>query len=116
MSNRPVFDAIKRFDFEFTTQQTDTVLWTPGNGGRFVITDVIVSVNGPNNGTVTIFEDTNAAGNWLFKQDVEPSTDPPVRYVESLKTPFVAKVIDHELKITTSAAITLRVHIRGYEV
>jgi hypothetical protein len=108
--------AIKRVGYEFTTAQTDTVLWTPIAESRFVITDYEIYVGGATGGTIAIFNDNNGPMNWMIKTDVAPATTGPVSFNSFYTTPFVATNKNDRLKITTSAAITVRVLLRGYDV
>lgn len=99
--------------YEFTTKQTDTILWTPVSGKKFIVTDFHIIGLGNTSGVITIFDETNSSTNWLFRGNIDPKLAPYI--ICSLKTPFVSSTINNSLKITTSSAVKFSVIIFGYE-
>lgn len=101
-------------DFSFTTQQTNTDLWIPEASHRFVITDINYSTIDA--GIITFFDQTNATGNIIHQIQTVPPTGVgqfvPVRFV----MPYVSDAIDNRVRLTTSAAMTIRGVISGYEI
>lgn len=109
------FEPIHK-DAEFTTQQTATALWTPASGKKIIITDVSVIVGGATDGTVSIFNGSgDTSGNRIFRGTIAVSTNKNFVYSQRLGTPFMG-VVDGIIKITTSAAMTVDVLLRGYEI
>lgn len=104
-----------RKDFSYSTTQTNTVLWTPASGKKFVVTDYILNIRNSTLGaiTVTIFDDTNATGNILYKQNLESGTNYDIP--SNLVTPFVSGAANRSLKITTSGNLMISGTISGYE-
>jgi len=105
--------ALKTYSYEFTTTQTGTILFAAQDASsRFVITDWEINVGGATNGTVTLFDETNAAASLMFKHDVVA----PNRFQSNYSNPFVSAIKGNNLRLTTSAGITLRILVRGYHV
>jgi hypothetical protein len=103
-------------DFMATTQQTDTSIWTPVLGNRYVVTDLVIVASGTTNAIVSIYDDTDVLGNRIFRAPIEVVTNKQFEWSHSFKTPFTAPVADTSLKITTSAAIDVDISIHGYEI
>jgi hypothetical protein len=103
-------------DATFSTTQTDTPIWTPETGKRFVVTDLQVSCGGVTDSVVTIFDDTNVLGNRLFNASVDVTNNKQFFANIPLKTPYLGASINNSLKLTTSAAIDIDVIMHGYEV
>lgn len=108
------FAAVRK-GFSFTTTQTAASIWAPATGRKFVVTDLILSV--ATDGNVKIFDETDAAANWLINADftvtgVAGSNQFPI----NLRTPFVSSTTNNNLKITTSTTMTVRGTVFGYEI
>lgn len=99
----------------YSTQQASTALWTPASGKTIVVTDMIIIVGGSTDGEVKIFDNTDAAGNYLFKGSLEVATNKNAIITHAFSTPFVASAEDNVIKVTTSAAMTIDVMLHGYE-
>lgn len=105
-----------RKDFSYTSSQTNTIIWTPASGKRYIVTDFILNIR--NNSlaaiTLTIFDETNAAGNILYKANFESGTnyDAVCNYV----TAFISNAENRSLKITTSGNLMISGTIQGYEI
>jgi len=102
------------FDFSYTTQQTGVALWTPTSGKKFVVTDYTFSVEG--SAIVTVFDQTDATGNRLFNSDLKVTAGTSILIDHAYTLPFVSAATNNVLKLTTSAAITIRGTIHGYEI
>lgn len=103
-------------DVSYTTAQTGTAIWTPASGKTYHITDASIIVGGTTDGIVTLFDNTDATGNRLFKGAIEVTTNKQFVWDHQLKTTFRGAAADNVLKITTSANITIDVILHGYEV
>lgn len=104
-----------RKDFSYSTAQTNTIIWTPASGKKFVVTDIVMNVRNSTLGALTlaIFDDTNAAGNSLHKATYESGANTDV--ISNLGTPFVSNALNQSLKITTSGGLTISGTVWGYE-
>lgn len=99
----------------FTSQQTDTLLWTPTPGTRFVLTEVNLSMGGTVNGIITIFEETNNLQNQILRTHVKVGGNNSEKRDSAFRTPYVSQIKNGTIRITSSAAITFSVHLRGFE-
>ena len=105
----------------FSTQQTGTALWTPASGKKVAVSNLNVSISGVTTGRVTIwFGDpgdttyTEGTDVCLFDGDFAPTAAIPV----FIAIPFDYDILcrkDCILRLTTSAAITCRIQVFGYE-
>jgi len=102
------------FDFSYTTQQTGVALWTPTSGKKFVVTDYTFSVEG--SAIVTVFDQTDATGNRLFNAELKVTAGTSILIDHAYTLPFVSAATNNILRLTTSAAITIRGTIHGYEI
>lgn len=91
---------------DYSTAQTDTNLWTPTSGKKFVITDIIISTD--TSMTVTLKDDTTTIRKYYLQANTT--------IVENLHTPYTSIAADNILKITSSAAGNHYISIQGYEV
>jgi len=101
----PAYTPVKKTGF-YTTQQTDTILWDPTAGKKFVITDIVVSV-----GTamaVHLEDGTTKIWGWDFAAKGG--------CVINLQTPDASSTADNNLTITMSAAGICNIKVLGYEV
>ncbi len=108
------FDAVRK-DFSYSTAQTNTVIWTPASGKKYVVTDLTMNIRNNTLGaiTVTIFDDTNASGNILYKANFEAGSN--FDTASNFITSFVSSGINKSLKITTSGALMISGTFQGYE-
>ena len=108
------FSPIKK-DFSYSTTQTNAVIWTPTSGKKFIVTDYSMNIRNSTLGalTVTIFDETNAAGNILYKATFESGAN--YDNICNFVTPFVSGALNRSLKITTSGGLTISGSIQGYE-
>lgn len=104
-----------RKDFSYTTTQTNTVIWTPASGKKYVVTDLVMNIRNSTLGTitVTIFDETNSAGNILYKANFEAGSN--FDTASNFITSFVSSNINRSLKITTSGGLTISGTFQGYE-
>ncbi len=110
-------------DVEYTTAQTGTAIWTPPTGKKFVVTDVTIATGGTTAGVVTLWQGASGDTTYsvgtdpaIFKGEFAPSANSKPGFVKQWKVPYVSTTVDHILRITTSAAITIYVQVDGYEI
>ena len=103
-------------DASFTTAQTNTVLWDPGAGKRFYVTDLIIAVSGNTDGTMTIFDETNVTGKRLWRGVLDPSNQFGIYLHIPLGVPFASSGDGNKLRITTDANIAVDIVVHGYVV
>jgi hypothetical protein len=113
-------------DGEYSTTQTGVALWTPTAGKKFVVTDFTISTGGTTAGIVTLWQGagggtpdtTYTAGTdpALFRGEFSPSATAKPGIAKVLTVPFVSSTVDHVLRVTTSAAMTIYVQVNGYEI
>jgi len=108
------FDSVRK-DFTYSTTQTNAVIWTPTSGKKFIVTDFALNIRNSSLGalSVSIFDDSNATGNFLYKANFESGANYDA--VSNLVTEFVSSAINKSLKITTSGALMISGTIQGYE-
>ena len=112
--DRVNFTPVKK-DFTYSTTQTNAVIWAPTSGKKFVVTDYTINIRNNTLGaiTLTIFDETNSAGNILYKANFEAGTN--YDNVCNFVTPFLSGALNRNLKITTSGALLISGFIQGYE-
>lgn len=110
-------------DAEYTTAQTGAALWTPTTGRRFVVTDITITAGGTTSGIVTLWQGASGDTTYtagtdpaIFRGEFAPSTNSKPGVVKSFTPPFQSSTVDHVLRVTTSAAMTLYVQVNGYEI
>lgn len=110
-------------DGEYTTAQTGTTIWTPTTGKRFVVTDITISTGGTTAGIVTIWQGAAADTAYtagtdpvIFRGEFAPTATAKPGVVKTFPLPFISGTVDHQVKVTTSAAMTIYVQINGYEI
>jgi len=108
---------------EYTTTQTGAALWTPATGKKFAITDLTITTGGTTTGLVTLWQGATADTTYtlgtdpvIFRGTFAPSANAFPGVVKPFPVPFVASTIDHILRVTTSAAMTIYVQVNGYEI
>lgn len=110
-------------DAEYTTAQTGAALWTPASGRRFVVTDITITTGGTTAGIVTLWQGASGDTTYtagtdpaVFRGEFAPSNTTKPGVVKSFTPPFTATVVDHVLRVTTSAAMTVYIQVNGYEI
>lgn len=110
-------------DAEYATAQTGVTIWQPASGKKFVVTDFTISSGGTTAGVVTIWQGATADTTFnagvdpvIFKGEFAPSATAKPGAIKSFPVPFISSTVDHAIKVTTSAAMTLYVQINGYEI
>lgn len=108
---------------EYTSAQTGTAIWTPGSGKKFVVTDLTISTGGTTAGIVTVWQGASADTTYtagtdpvVFRGEFAPSATARPGMVKSFTLPFVSSTVDHILRVTTSAAMTVYIQVNGYEI
>lgn len=122
------FDRWASKDGSYTTQQTGVALWTPTTGlsqTRLAVVSVDIQCGGTTAGNVMVW--FGASGDTTFTQ----GTDQPLTYMDCgtpSATNAPGKVFafgsvgvpslnpGYILRVTTSAALTVRVIVHGYEL
>ena len=97
-------------DFDFVGAQTAQILWDPGAGKKFVVSDIVLSSNG--NAAVTIFDETNSAGNIIYKGKLINGTNIPI----NLRVPIESIAYANKLKFTSVGVGDVSGVIVGYEI
>jgi hypothetical protein len=110
-------------DAEYTTAQTGAALWTPTTGRRFAVSDITITTGGTTSGIVTVWQGaggdttyTVGTDNAIFRGEFAPSATVKPGAVKSFNVPYVSTTVDHVLRVTTSAAMTVYVQVNGYEI
>ena len=103
-------------DSHYTTAQTGADIWTPSSDKKFVVTDLDIICGGTTDAVVTLFDETNSAGNIIFKGIIDVSNNKQFVFSKTFRTPFISSAANNDLKITTSAGITIDIIIHGYEI
>lgn len=102
-----------------TSQQAGTDVWSPQSGKRIAVTDLTVSAYGSTSGKVTLWFGDNADTSYTAGTDqvLENVNLAPVSGLAKAygAAPVVCMAPDRELHLTTDAAISLDIVIRGYE-
>lgn len=104
-----------RKDFFFNVSTTDTPIWTPATGRRFVITDCYLSIRNTAlvDASVLIFDGSNASGNFLFRGNFDSGENANIPL--TMKTDFVSQAIDNILRITINRNLIISGVLMGYE-
>jgi len=110
-------------DGEYTTTQTGTALWTPTTGKRFVVTDLSITTGGTTAGIVTLWQGASADTTYtagtdpaIFRGEFAPSANAKPGVIKPFPLPYVSTTVDHILRVTTSAGMTIYVQVNGYEI
>ena len=108
---------------EYTTAQTGTALWTPTTGKRFAVTDITITTGGTTAGIVTVWQGASADTTYtvgtdpvVFRGEFAPSATARPGAIKTFAVPFVSSTVDHILRVTTSAAMTVYIQVNGYEI
>jgi hypothetical protein len=108
--------AIWRAGIDVTGIATDQVVKAPTavfHPRRLIITGYALSMSGT--GTIRIFDETNAADNWIFAGEVK-SNDQSVISNHTFTPPFVTSAQGNSIKITTTGTPTIHGILTGYEI
>lgn len=107
----------------YTTTQTGTSIWTPSTGKRIAITYLSVASYGTTAARVIIWfgasaDTTYTAGTdqLVWAGSFAPSANSKPGAIIQLPFGINAVTADHQLRITTDAAISLDLTIYGYEI
>ncbi len=108
--------------FNATSTQTGTDVWTPGGGKRIAVTSVVIGTYGTTAARVILWFGANADTTFsegtdqtILKASFAPSTTSKPGLVFTPAVPIYAVTADHEIHITTDAAISIDVTVHGYE-
>ncbi len=106
----------------YTTQQTGASMWTPSSGKKISVTYLAISSYATTAGRVLVW--FGAAGDTTYTAGTDqlvwagsfaPSANAKPGAIVQLPFGVTAVTADHQLRITTDAAISLDVTIYGYE-
>lgn len=107
---------------EYTTVQTGAAIFAPTAGKRFAVSSLTISVGGTTAGIVTVWQGSSADTTYtagtdpaIFRGEFAPSATVRPGVVKTFPVPFVSSTADHQIRVTTSAGMTLYVQISGYE-
>ena len=107
-----------------TTTQTGTDVWSPASGKRIAVTDITISAYGTTAGRVILWFGDNADTTYTAGTDqvLETASFAPSATVKSglakvygALNPVFCTTADRELHLTTDAAMSLDITLRGYE-
>lgn len=99
-----------RKQVSYTAGQTDIALWTPGAGKKFII--VLLSITATGAGTLKLFDNTDAAGNYFFFGTTTVGMDRDI----APGTPLPSSTANNVLRYTSGAGSTGDIVVVGYEV
>jgi hypothetical protein len=106
----------------YTTQQTGAVIWDPTAGKKIAITHFTVGAYGTTAGRLILWLGANADATYsagtdqlVFAGSFAPSTTVKSGAVVCPPTPIFCTTADHELHITTDAALSVDIAVYGYE-
>ena len=88
---------------------TDGIVWSPGTGAKWAVTDLIISVSAAT--TVTLEDDLAAGDSVVMKLDLAANGGAVI----NLQTPLVSAEKDADLLVTTSAG-NIYITAVGYEI
>jgi hypothetical protein len=89
--------------------QTDTIVWSPAAGKKWVITDLICSLSAA--GTITFEEDKTGGDEVVFALDWAANGG----VSSNLQTPIFGTEDDADLIVTTTAG-NVKILVLGYEI
>jgi hypothetical protein len=94
---------------------TGQEIYDPGTDGKFVVTGVYLSAEG--SGLITIFDETDAADNWIATFNVKATTgDSKIISQNMHSSPFVSSAAGNKIKITTDGSAVCRGTVFGYVI
>jgi hypothetical protein len=106
-----------RKDFEFLLSQVGTDVWIPAAGKKFVITSFTLFGSGTTDSIITLFDQTDVAGNRLFRGFFDVSTNSPIFTSTYLgDSPFISSTENNTLKFSSSAGVDIFGALYGYEI
>lgn len=105
-------------DAAYTTTQTSTIIVPLSTGKKTAITDISISVGGTTSGIIGIYEGAGAislvTNTVVYRGEFAPSTSSKPGVVKQFNVPYVTTGTGIDIRITTSAAMTVNVQINGY--
>lgn len=115
--------ALIKKSFNATTTQTGADVWTPASGKKVRITDIIIGTYGTADGArLILFMSANADTTYSegtdetpFKGSFAPSATLKPGAVIHFDPAWEAATADHELHVTTDAAMDFDLVVLGYE-
>jgi hypothetical protein len=114
--------ALIKKSYNTTSQQTGADVWTPAAGKKIRITDIQVATYGTTGGRLILFMSANADTTYTegtdetpHKASYVPSATVKPGAIIHFDPAWEAGTADHELHITTDAAISVDLVVLGYE-
>ena len=108
--------------YNTTSQQTGADVWSPTSGKKIAVTSLIIGTYGTTAGRLILWFGANADTTYsegtdeaLFKASFAPSATVKPGAVVNFNPPFFAATADHEIHITTDAALSVDIVVVGYE-
>lgn len=118
---KPPATQVKK-SYNTTSQQTGADVWSPGSGKKIRVSNLIIGTYGTTAGRLILWFGANADTTYsegtdeaLFKASFAPSATAKPGAVVTFTPPFEAGTADHELHITTDAALSVDIVVVGYE-
>jgi hypothetical protein len=115
--------ALVHRDNQYTTAQTGATFWQPASGRKFVVTDFTISTGGTTAGIVTMWQGALADTTYdagtdpaIFRGEFAPGANSKPGITKTFQVPYVSTTVNHCIKITTSAAMTVYIQVNGYEI
>lgn len=106
----------------YTTQQTGATIWDPTAGKKIAITSIVVGSYGTTAGRLILWfgangDTTYSAGSdqLVLAASFAPSSTAKPGCVLTPAVPIFCVTADHELHITTDAALSVDIAVYGYE-
>lgn len=118
---KPPATQVKK-SYNTTSQQTGADVWSPASGKKIRVSNLIIGTYGTTAGRLILWFGANADTTYsegtdeaLFKASFAPSSTAKPGAVVTFTPPFEATTADHELHITTDAALSVDIVVVGYE-
>ena len=118
---KPPAAQVKK-SYNTTSQQTGADVWSPASGKKIRVSNLIIGTYGTTAGRLILWFGANADTTYsegtdeaLFKASFAPSATAKPGAVVTFTPPFEAGTADHELHITTDAALSVDIVVVGYE-
>lgn len=107
----------------YTTTQTGAIIWAPASGKKIVITSIVIGSYGTTAARLILYLGTAADTTYTAGTDqlvlaasFAPGTGSKPGLVFTPFVPIFAATADHNLHITTDAALSVDLTVYGYEI
>jgi hypothetical protein len=102
------YTAIRKY-YTYTGAVTDGIVWSPAEGKKWVITDIVINTSEA--ATVTVEDDLAGGDSVVMKFTLDANGG----YSQSFQTPLISGEADADLIVTTSAG-NIQITVSGYEI